>query len=68
MVTFIRHCASANDYLSIIFRYEWASLPWRITKRIFTSGTYLSMTINSVWYAFLITIFTLLVSYPTAYF
>ena len=34
----------------------------------FTSGTYLSMTINSVWYAFLITIFTLLVSYPTAYF
>ncbi len=20
---FIRHCASANDYLSIIFRYEW---------------------------------------------
>ena len=23
VVTFIRHCASANDYLSIIFRYEW---------------------------------------------
>ncbi|MGK0550807.1 ABC transporter permease [Enterococcus faecalis] len=34
----------------------------------FTSGTYLSMTFNSVWYAFLITLFTLLISYPTAYF
>ncbi len=26
------------------------------------------MTINSVWYAFLITFFTLIISYPTAYF
>lgn len=34
----------------------------------FTSGTYLKMTFNSVWYAFLITLFTLLISYPTAYF
>ena len=34
----------------------------------FTSGTYLSMTLNSVWYAFLITFFTLIISYPTAYF
>lgn len=34
----------------------------------FSSGTYLKMTGNSVWYAFLITLFTLLVSYPTAYF
>ncbi|WP_321387743.1 ABC transporter permease [uncultured Enterococcus sp.] len=34
----------------------------------FTSGTYLAMTINSVWYAFLITLVTLLISYPTAYF
>ena len=34
----------------------------------FTSGTYIAMTINSVWYAFLITLFTLLISYPTAYF
>jgi len=34
----------------------------------FSSGTYILMTINSVWYAFLITLFTLLVSYPTAYF
>ena len=34
----------------------------------FTSHTYLKMTFNSVWYAFLITFFTLVISYPTAYF
>lgn len=34
----------------------------------FTSTTYLGMTINSVWYAFIITFITLLISYPTAYF
>ncbi|MCT3115417.1 ABC transporter permease [Leuconostoc lactis] len=33
----------------------------------FSSGTYLLMTINSVWYAFLITVITLVISYPTAY-
>lgn len=33
----------------------------------FQSGTYLSMTFNSIFYAFLITLFTLLISYPTAY-
>ena len=32
-----------------------------------SSGVYLKMTINSVWYAFLITLITLLISYPTAY-
>ena len=32
------------------------------------SGKYLMMTLNSVWYAFLITLFTLVISYPTAYF
>lgn len=37
-------------------------------KIYFTSATYLGMTLNSVWYAFLITLFTLLISYPTAYF
>lgn len=31
------------------------------------STTYLKMTFNSIWYAFLITFFTLLISYPTAY-
>ncbi|MFD1466394.1 ABC transporter permease [Lapidilactobacillus mulanensis] len=33
-----------------------------------TSWTYLKMTINSFWYALLITAVTLLISYPTAYF
>ncbi|MGX7014824.1 ABC transporter permease [Vagococcus silagei] len=36
-------------------------------KQYFTSDTYLKMTFNSVFYAFLITLFTLLISYPTAY-
>lgn len=34
----------------------------------FGSGKYLLMTFNSVWYALLITLITLLLSYPTAYF
>ncbi|MBV7389485.1 MULTISPECIES: ABC transporter permease [Enterococcus] len=33
-----------------------------------TSSTYLRMTLNSVVFAFLITLFTLFLSYPTAYF
>ena len=36
-------------------------------KQFFTS-VYLKMTLSSFWYSFLITFFTLLVSYPTAYF
>lgn len=32
-----------------------------------TSGVYLKMTLNSVWYALLITLVTLAISYPTAY-
>lgn len=32
-----------------------------------TSQTYLKMTLNSVWYAALITVVTLVISYPTAY-
>lgn len=32
-----------------------------------SNGTFLRMMLNSFWYAFLITLFTLLVSYPTAY-
>lgn len=32
-----------------------------------TSPTYLKMTLNSVWYATLITVVTLVISYPTAY-
>lgn len=34
----------------------------------FTSKTYLLMTFNSIFYAFIITLVTLLISYPTAYF
>lgn len=33
-----------------------------------SSGTYLRMTFNSVWYAFLITLITLVISFPTALF
>jgi spermidine/putrescine transport system permease protein len=33
----------------------------------FFSPVYLKMTLSSFWYAFLITAFTLLISYPTAY-
>ncbi|KGH72258.1 ABC transporter permease [Oenococcus oeni] len=33
----------------------------------FSSGTYLRMTFNSIFYAFLITLITLVISYPTAY-
>lgn len=35
-------------------------------KNFFTA-TYLQMTLNSFWYAFLITVISLLVAYPTAY-
>ncbi|WP_461239889.1 ABC transporter permease [Paucilactobacillus sp. N302-9] len=34
----------------------------------FTDSVYLKMTVNSILYALIITLFTLLVSYPTAYF
>ncbi|QIL45915.1 ABC transporter permease [Vagococcus coleopterorum] len=37
-------------------------------KEYFSSTTYLAMTFNSVWYAFLITLVVLFISYPTAYF
>ncbi len=33
----------------------------------FTNGTFLKMTLSSFWYAFLITLFALLISYPAAY-
>ncbi|MBP2057703.1 spermidine/putrescine transport system permease protein [Lactobacillus colini] len=36
-------------------------------SQFFTNGTFLRMTLNSFWYAFLITALTLLISYPTAY-
>ena len=36
--------------------------------QFFRNGTFLRMMINSFWYAFLITVITLLISYPAAYF
>ena len=36
-------------------------------SNFFTNATFLRMTLNSFWYALLITLFTLLVSYPVAY-
>jgi spermidine/putrescine transport system permease protein len=40
---------------------------WDNYKTYFTSWTYLRMTLNSVLYAGIITIVTLVISYPTAY-
>lgn len=34
----------------------------------FFAPVYIKMTLNSFWYAFLITLFSLLIAYPTAYF
>lgn len=36
-------------------------------REFLVNGTFLRMTLNSFWYAFLITAFTLLISYPVAY-
>ena len=36
--------------------------------KTFFSSIYLKMTLSSFWYAFLVTFFALLISYPTAYF
>lgn len=36
-------------------------------RQFFVNGTFLRMTLNSFWYAFLITLITLLISYPIAY-
>ncbi|WP_108305647.1 ABC transporter permease [Metalysinibacillus jejuensis] len=38
-----------------------------INYQTFFSSIYLKMTLSSFWYAFLVTLFTLVVSYPTAY-
>lgn len=38
-----------------------------VNYQTFFSSVYLKMTLSSFWYAFLITFFTLVVSYPTAY-
>lgn len=57
--------------IALIFYYSLLDLNGNFTLsnyKAFFSPVYLKMTINSFFYAFLITFFTLLVSYPTAYF
>lgn len=51
-----------NSFLDINHHFTLANY-----TTFFKSGTYLMMTLNSLWYALLITIVTLLISYPTAY-
>lgn len=56
----------------LIIGYSFLDIHGHITlenyQTYFGSGKYLMMTFNSVWYAFLITLLTLLISYPMAYF
>lgn len=56
--------------IALIAYYSLLDLDGNFTlenyKNFFTS-VYLKMTLSSFWYAFLITFFTLLISYPTAY-
>lgn len=57
--------------IGLIVYYSFFDLGGQFTfdnyKNFFTS-VYLKLTISSFWYAFLITLFSLLISYPTAYF
>src|SRR3712207_4715912 len=56
----------------LIIGYSFLDIHGHITlenyQTYFGSGKYLMMTFNSVWYAFLITLLTILISYPMAYF
>ncbi|WP_268912437.1 ABC transporter permease [Lentilactobacillus sp. SPB1-3] len=58
--------------VALIFYYSFFNIAHHFTldnyKTFFESGTYLTMTANSVFYAFLITLFTLIISYPMAYY
>ncbi|MCG7334220.1 ABC transporter permease [Sporosarcina sp. ACRSM] len=57
--------------IALILYYSFFDLTGHFTfdnyKNFFTS-VYLKLTISSFWYAFLITLFSLLFAYPTAYF
>ncbi|MDN6596323.1 MAG: ABC transporter permease, partial [Lentilactobacillus parabuchneri] len=56
--------------VALIFYYSFFNIHHEFTlgnyQEFFTSGTYLTMTANSVLYAFLITLFAILISYPMA--
>ncbi|MEK5071296.1 ABC transporter permease [Sporosarcina sp. FSL K6-1508] len=57
--------------IALIIYYSFFDLAGHFTfdnYKNFFSSVYLKLTISSFWYAFLITLFTLLFSYPTAYF
>lgn len=56
--------------IALILYYSMLDLNGNFTfdnYKNFFSSVYLKMTLSSFWYAFLITFFTLLISYPTAY-
>ncbi len=56
--------------IALIIYYSLQDLEGKFTLgnyAAFFSTVYLKMTLSSFWYAFLITFFTLLVSYPVAY-
>src|SRR5690606_30377519 len=57
--------------IALIVYYSFFDLSGNFTidnYKNFFSSVYLKLTISSFWYAFLITFFSLLFAYPTAYF
>ena len=57
--------------IGLIVYYSFFDLTGNFTLinyKNFFSSVYLTLTISSFWYAFLITFFSLLIAYPTAYF
>ncbi|EIJ78246.1 binding-protein-dependent transport systems inner membrane component [Bacillus methanolicus PB1] len=56
--------------LFLVLYYSFFDIEGHFTldnyKKFFTT-VYLGMTLSSFWYAFLITLFTLIIAYPTAY-
>ena len=57
--------------IGLIVYYSFFDLSGNFTLvnyKNFFSSVYLTLTISSFWYAFLITFFSLLIAYPTAYF
>lgn len=56
--------------IALIVYYSFFDLSGNLTfdnYKNFFSSVYLRLTLSSFWYAFLITVFTLIVAYPTAY-
>ncbi len=57
--------------IGLIVYYSFFDLAGNFTLsnyRNFFTSVYLKLTVSSFWYAFLITFFSLLIAYPTAYF